>query len=206
MACLRVVDPQFVQICGRIQLFRQVLRELPDYVNTCLNCLATTRGYYKGPSRLLRSELSVLGLTLFGRAVFHDRHGQSFHLVLSPLEHIFSILSRACADFVVQVFVHRKGFESLTTLDLDFCRPGPALKPNEKGLLLNQQVGAFFTEDYHAHIPGSNVNCPLCGNPDSRAHRLEHCVHTELFRQSFVPLFSNLGSASSTRKVFWSFR
>ena len=72
LACPRVVDPQFLQICGRIQLFRQVLRELPDYVNTCLNCLATTRGCYKGPSRLLRSELSVLGLTLFG---------QSFHLV-----------------------------------------------------------------------------------------------------------------------------
>ena len=32
--CPRVVDPQLVQLCCRIQLFRQVLHELPAYVKT----------------------------------------------------------------------------------------------------------------------------------------------------------------------------
>ena len=206
LACPRIVDPQFVQILGRVRLFRQVLRELPSYTDVFLDGLSANNGRYKGPSRILRKELHLLGWTLFGRATFGDLHGRSFHLVLTPILHIEYLLSTSWSQYVTERVTHRKGLEHLTSLELDFCRVGPGFRPNEQGLLLNQQSGAFFTEDYRKHIPGSSTRCPLCGQADSRAHRLESCPHTDGLRQIYSSLFQSWDSLAPHENILGGLR
>ena len=205
LACPRIVDPQFVQVLGRVRLFRQVLRELPSYTDVFLDGLSANTGRYKGPSRILRKELLALGWTLFGRATFGDLHGRSFHLVLTPFLHIEYLLSTTWSQHVAERVTHRKGMENLASLELDFCRPGPGFRPNEQGLLLNQQSGAFFTEDFRKHIPGSSICCPLCGQADSRAHRLELCPHTSRLRQVYSALFRAWDTLVPHEKYFGLF-
>ena len=205
LACPRIVDPQFVQILGRVRLFRQVLRELPSFTEVFLGGLSADNGRYKGPSRILRKELHLLGWSLFGRATFGDMYGRSFHLVLTPVLHIEYLLSTSWSQYVTKRVTHRKGLESLASLELDFCRVGPGFRPNEQGLLLNQQSGAFFTEDYRKHIPGSSTRCPFCGQPDSRAHRLESCPHTDHLRRVYSSLFQSWDSLAPHEKYFGLF-
>ena len=153
LACPKIVDPQFVQVKNRIQLFRQVIQELPSQADLILDCLAAMNGRYKGPSRLLRKELGALGWHLFGRATFRDDSGRSFHLLLSPSDYIDKLLSSTWAEFVVSKVKHRKGEEQLDTISLEFTRPCLSFTPSERGLVLTQQTGAFFTEDYRKTYP-----------------------------------------------------
>ena len=205
LACPKIVDPQFVQIKNRIQLFRQVIQELPSQADLILDCLAALNGRYKGPSRLLRKELGALGWHLFGRATFRDDSGRSFHLLLSPSDYIDKLLSSSWAEFVVSKVKHRKGLEQLDTISLEFTRTCLSFTPSERGLVLTQQTGAFFTEDYRKHIPGSSVKCPKCGLPDSREHRLDHCVATNPLRNVFPALFCLWHELSPHEKYFGIF-
>ena len=202
LSCPASLTPSLFRSLGEFSCF---VRSFATFVNAFLDGLAAESGRYKGPSRILRKELFSLGWSIFGRATFGDSHGRSFHLVLSPIAHIEYLLSTSWSQHVTQRVTHRKGLELLKSLDLDFCRAGPGFRPNEQGLLLNQQTVFFFTEDFRRRIPGSSLNCPLCGLPDSREHRLEYCLHTSHLPRVFSSLFQVWGDLSPHEKYFGLF-
>ena len=88
---------------------------------------------------------------------------------------------------------------------LDFSRPCLSFTSSECGLVLTQQTGAFFTEDYRKHIPGSSVKCPKCELPDSREHRLDDCVATAPLRRVFPALFNVWNELAPHEKYFGLF-
>ena len=125
--------------------------------------------------------------------------------MLSPSDHIDRLKSSSWAEFVVSKVKRRKGLEQLETISLEFTRPCSSLTSGERGLVLAQQTGAFFIEDYRKHIPGSSVKCPKCSLPDSREHRLDHCVATAPLRNVFPALFSNWHELRPSEKYFGIF-
>ena len=201
LACPRIVDPQFVLLCNRIMLFRQVLRELPSFKDMFLQLLNSTRGRYKGPTRIMVRTLSLLGWDLQNGAVFADHMGRVFHLFLSPFKQIYSLLSSSWADYVCVQVDHRKGLEYIEGIDLQLTKAMPGLLPSEKGLVLCQQTGAFFTEDTRKHCGGSG-QCPKCEQLDSRQHRLEECVFVQPLRDAFPTLMAEWSTLPDSLKLF----
>ena len=82
----------------------------------------------------------------------------------------------------------------MCSIDLVITKDLSSLRKEEKGLVLHQQVGAFFTKDYRRHC-GGITNCPMCGMQDSRVHRLDECqsvVHIRRFFPNLISLWSTL--------------
>ena len=208
LACLlaspAIVDPQYVLLSNRIALFRQVLRELPEYKGLFVGQLACPVSRYKGPTRLLVKALGNRGWALKQGAVFEDVSGRVFHLFMSPLRHIRYLLSTTWTTFVCAQISHRKGLTDIDNIDLVVSKDLSSLRKEEKGLVLHQQVGSFYTEDYRKHC-GGITNCPLCGLPDSRAHRLEDCRYVDHVRRQFPNLMSRWGSLPDHLRHFGLF-
>ena len=97
LACLlsspAIIDPKYVLLGNRVALFRQVLRELPEYKDLFigqLNCpegRGVPRGLWFAPSH---------GWTLKQGALFEDDHGRTFHLFMAPVRHIKYHMDHLC--------------------------------------------------------------------------------------------------------------
>ena len=201
LACPKIVDPQFVLLCNRILLLRQVLRELPTFKPMFTELLVADHGRYKGPTRIMVRTLGLLGWNLRGGAVFADHMGRVFHLFLSPFKQICSLLGSSWADFVCVQIDHRKSLENVEGIDLQLTKAMPGLLPSEKGLVLCQQTGAFFTEDARKHCGGSG-QCPKCDQPDSKQHRLENCEFVRHVREAFPSLMTRWPTLPDSTKYF----
>ena len=70
--------------------------------------------------------------------------------------------------------------------------------------MLYQQIGSFYTADYRKHC-GGIANCPRCGLPDSRRHRLEECQYSEHLRAQFPGLMRTWGKLPKHVKYFGLF-
>ena len=204
LACPLVIDPQYVLLCNRVALFRQVLRGLPEYKDLFIGQLAGVPCRYRGPTRLMVRVLNSLGWTSANGATFVDESGRSFHLFMSSFRHIKYLLSTSWASHVCTQVCHRKGLTDLATVDLVVTKDLSSLRKEEKGMVLNQQVGSFFTEDYRHHC-GGVTNCPLCGMQDSRAHRLEQCLSVAHIRQLFPDLMATWSTLPEHERYFGIF-
>ena len=122
---------------NRIMLFRQVLRELPEHKDMFLRLL------YKGPTRILVRTLELFGWTFTNGALCTHEDGRFFHRFLSPPKQVYSLLCSSWADYVCTQVNHRKGLESLESIDLQLTKGMPTLLLSERGLVLCQQTGAL---------------------------------------------------------------
>ena len=177
----RVVDPQWVILLSRVRLYRQVRRDFPGYGQISLGCLGRSGGRFQGTTRQSVKASATLGWSHHAHEVFVDCHGRPFDLRLSPFQHIEFLLQGTWADFVVQQVTVRKGLEDLVSLDMEASRPSRSLLPSEQALLAQLVIGRHFTADATRHFSNGDGTCPLCGlAPDSRVHRVYHCVGVAL--------------------------
>ena len=191
LACLlstyRCVDPEFILILNRIQLFRQVIRELPDLVSFFLDnlSLASPR---PGPARLLVLSLGRIGWVYVGDGIFADEDGRIFHLLLTPLSHIGTLVLSTWTNRVASQVRHRKYLSELPGICVQLTQAHRHLLPFERKLILTQQVGAFYSGEFTKHIQAEAAVCPHCQQPDSRLHRLLECPKTSQWRSLFPDL------------------
>ena len=68
---------------NRVQLFRQVIKELPALAQFFLDGLHL-HSRRPGPSRLLVYALQAIGWTFVGDGIFADVAGRVFHICLRP--------------------------------------------------------------------------------------------------------------------------
>ena len=177
LATYRCVDPEYVLTVNRIQLFRQVVKELPDLSQFFFDNLVL-HSRRPGPSRLLVNALYSLGWFRVGDGAFVDDVGRVFHVCLTPFDHVKDLLlsSWTWTDKVAGQVRHRKYLTELPNICVPLSRAFQHLLPSEKGLLLQQQVGAFFPRECVKHADPQAQACRFCGLPDTRMHRLRHCV------------------------------
>ena len=118
-------------------------------------------------------------------ALFEDDHGRTFHLFMTPVRHIKYLLATTWTTFACSQICHQKGLTDLRTIDLCVTKDLSSLRKEEKGLVLHQQIGSFYREDYRKHCAGI-TNCPRCGLPNSRCIGWKSvsiqniCVHSSL--------------------------
>lgn len=112
LATYRCVDPEFVLIVNRIQLFRQVVKELPDLSQFFFdNLLVASRR--PCPTRLLVTALSALGWSHVGDGAFMDGIGRVFHVCLTPIKNVQSLLLSSWTRKVASQVRHRKYLSEL---------------------------------------------------------------------------------------------
>ena len=148
--------------------------------------------------------LNSMGWVLTQGASFVDNDGRTFHPFMSSFRHIGYLLSTSWASHVCTQVCHRKGLTDLATIDLVITKDLSSLRKEETGMILNQQVGSFFTEDYRQHC-GGVTNCPLCGMPDSGAHRLEQCHSVTHIRRLFPELMASWADLPEHERYFGIF-
>eukprot|EP00435_Cladocopium_sp_Y103_P039448 s2037_g10.t1 len=175
LACLlatyRCVDPEFVLLVNRLQLFRQVLKELPDLSDFFLDNLAL-KSPQPGPTRLLVDSLDRVGWIYVGDGIFSDADCRIFHICLTPPQHVR----------------HRKYLTDLSNISVPLSLSSRRLLAFERKLVLQQQIGAFFSGEYTKHIKDDAAMCRHCGQPDSRMHRLRDCSFSASWRALFPSL------------------
>ena len=191
LACLlatyRCVDPEFVLLVNRLQLFRQVLKELPDLSDFFLENLAL-RSPQPGPTRLLVDSLDRVGWIYVGDGIFSDADCRIFHICLTPPQHVLSLLLSSWTERVASQVRHRKYLTDLSNISVPLSLSSRRLLAFERKLVLQQQIGAFFSGEYTKHIKDDAATCRHCGQPDSRMHRLRDCPFSASWRALFPTL------------------
>ncbi len=191
LACLlasyRCVDPEFVLAVNRMQLFRQVIKELPALAQFFLDGLHL-HSRRPGPSRLLVHALGAIGWSFVGDGIFADVAGRVFHICLTPLKHVQALVLSTWTEKVAAQVRHRKYLTELENVCVPLSQNTRHLLPFEKALVLQQQVGAFFSGEFTKHIEASAAHCVHCGSPDSRVHRLRECPRSASWRTVFPAL------------------
>eukprot|EP00438_Fugacium_kawagutii_P030029 Skav210980 [mRNA] locus=scaffold712:336637:344883:- [translate_table: standard] len=205
LACLlgtyRCVDPEFILLMNRIQLFRQVLRELPDLAPLVKGQLSH-QGRYRGPTQLLVQVLADLGWSQSGEGVFEDCWGRTFHLILSSLRHVEALLLTSWADKVCGQVNRRKYLEDLGSIDVTATTCVAHLLPSERALLIPQRLGAFYSGEFTKHFAPEASVCPLCGATDSRLHRVAECPHVLQLRATFPRIHRDWNSLAAYTQAF----
>ena len=181
LACLlatyRCIDPEFVLIINRILLFRQVVKELPALSQFFFdNLLESSRR--PGPTRLLVSAVEALGWSHTGEGAFVDDVGRVFHVCLTPIRHVQSLLLSSWTRKVAAQVRHRKYLSELEHICVPLTQMTRHLLSFEKALVRQQQIGAFFSGEFTKHIDPKAAVCRFCGGLDSRLHRLRWCQRT----------------------------
>eukprot|EP00438_Fugacium_kawagutii_P000813 Skav235098 [mRNA] locus=scaffold711:123242:131735:- [translate_table: standard] len=193
LACLlgtyRCIDPQLTLLMNRIALFRQVAKEMPSQVSFLIAQLART-GRYRGPTSRLVTVLADLGWIHQAEGVFVDLTGRTFHLVLTPMAHVESLLLSSWTQEVASRTSHRKYLEALENIDVTLSTRFQHLPMSERALLQRQHSGAFFTGEFLKHTGGSD-QCRFCHQSDTRMHRLLHCPRVQPLFASFPLLVRN---------------
>ena len=92
---MKALDGKKVLVLNRIQLFRQVFKEIPAlsqffFDGLLLHSRRPRRGY-----RLLVTALDALGWTYVGDGFFMDIVGRVFHVCLTPVQHNQALLLSA---------------------------------------------------------------------------------------------------------------
>ena len=191
LACLlasyRCVDPEFVLAVNRMQLFRQIIKELPALAQFFLDGLHL-HSRRPGPSRLLVHALGAIGWSFVGDGIFADVAGRVFHICLTPLKHVQALVLSTWTEKVAAQVRHRKYLTELENVCVPLSQNTRHLLPFEKALVLQQQVGAFFSGEFTKHIEASAAHCVHCGSPDSRVHRLRECPRSASWRTVFPAL------------------
>ena len=192
LACLlatyRCIDPEFVLIINRIQLFRQVVKELPALSQFFFDGLIAS-SLRPGPTRLLVTVLSSLGWSHVGDGTFMDDAGRVFHVCLTPLRHVQTLLLSSWTGKVASQVRHRKYLSELENICVPLTQMTRHLLSFEKALVRQQQIGAFFSGEFTKHIDQKAAVCRFCGQLDSRLHRLRWCQRTDAWRSVFPSLF-----------------
>eukprot|EP00438_Fugacium_kawagutii_P017634 Skav235508 [mRNA] locus=scaffold625:506698:513465:- [translate_table: standard] len=155
---------------------------------TVLQRLRSYTALYKGPTQLLVGTLADLGWDHLGHGTFVDEYGRSFHLVLTSLAHIESLLLSSWSEKVCSQVSHRKYLDDLHTIDVSATLCVSHLLPSERALLIPQRTGAFFSGEHVKHFAPEASHCPLCGQVDGRLHRTDTCPRALVLRAAYPAL------------------
>ena len=115
-----------------------------------------------------------------------DIVGRVFHVCLTPVQHNQAL--SAWTGKVASQVRHRKCLSDLENVCVPLSQMTRHLVPFEKALVLQQQVGAFFSGEFTKHIDGQAATCRYCGESDSRIHRLRWCPRAAAWRAVFPTL------------------
>ena len=189
VGAMQTVDPAFCLLVQRIRLFRLMWRDFPLARSRMRRGLISLRCGFGGVSHLLAKQLRSFEWMVVGLEA-KDDFGRVFHLVETPLKAVKDVLETSWMDQVAANVAHRKDCSEVVHIDIQLSRTWMKYPLGEQALLLTQLTGVTFTRDCLSHAVGAEVSraCPLCGEEDSRLHRVRDCVAVADVRGPFLEL------------------
>eukprot|EP00438_Fugacium_kawagutii_P008453 Skav217434 [mRNA] locus=scaffold1729:263093:266058:+ [translate_table: standard] len=145
-------------------------------------------GRYRGPAARLVQVLAELGWDHTPAGVFVDRHGRTFHVILSPWRHVQRLLLSSWSEEGARRTCHRRYLHGLETIDLSLSRAHSHLPLADRKLLPQQLSGTFYTGEFLKHGTTHSGLCRFCGAQDTRLHRVLHCPRVQQWKSQFPML------------------
>ena len=188
-----VQDPQLFLMEQQLQ---QLRRALWHDTETGLGVLEDLqRGNSRsafGPSGALRLNLPRLGLTLTSHGILSAPDLVSIDMFTCNRHQLRRILQMAWVHQVAEAVQHRNGLRAKLLPDpLATAKLLKALKPPEM-LVLARHVAGGFSSGASKHLWDESVpeQCPLCGQLDTKEHRILQCPATQQVRDRWEPYVS----------------
>eukprot|EP00438_Fugacium_kawagutii_P027150 Skav201186 [mRNA] locus=scaffold2736:230692:235800:+ [translate_table: standard] len=191
LACNAVdvdVDPELRAIFHCFMLWRRFLRCFPgdcDRFLACCRKLASSVAVRKkpGPVANFVSCLRKLGIETDFTSFCLMLHGIPVDWLLTSMKTLRRLLHHLWIQHVSGERIDRKTFD-ITSFDAFANRSAfNKLEYHERSMVEQVLIGRHFTHDMLAKfLPGVDSACPMCGQDDSREHRLFECPAFQKFR------------------------
>lgn len=195
LACMvldkTLVDPEFWIIKQAVVAARQFLLNAPHATRKLFFRMAAQNSarynHICGPAMALGAYLAKVGWQITRDGALHGLEHQTFHLLTSNLEDIFSALEISWMEHVAMHIATRKGMHHVPPIDRHatvkvFQKIAP-----EKQL----SVGLDITMGYMLNQQKANFDemqpetCDFCDQVDSVQHRVLECQATAMIRQRY---------------------
>eukprot|EP00438_Fugacium_kawagutii_P007385 Skav202176 [mRNA] locus=scaffold3078:33949:37509:- [translate_table: standard] len=194
LACNAVdmdVDPEFRAFTQSLQLWRRFLRCFPDELQRFLLCcrsLDAIPHVHKrpGPVANFISFLKRFGLSPDFSALRFEVNGIQIDWALASMKTLKRILHGVWVDHFTAQRIDRKHFD-INGFDAAANRHAfNKLDFQECSIVEQVFTGRHFTNDMLSKfLPCVQPSCPLCGEPDSREHRIFDCEQLNQYRTNF---------------------
>eukprot|EP00435_Cladocopium_sp_Y103_P025505 s2767_g6.t1 len=144
-------------------------------------CHGQTRGPF-GPATTLRKYLDTLGWSISPDATLTGPEHMSVHLFKDSTDVICRTFVDAWPYFLVQN-LSRKGTGEFFRHPRVTARTLAKFPPRDQGILVRNMIGGFQTGMTQKQWDSDAVEkCPLCGEDDTRPHRLLQCQSLKKIR------------------------
>ena len=157
-----------------------------------------------GPARVLGAYLNFVNITVHENGKITSPVGKELDFFRSCPNELEQCVTHAWEHGVTKHLRERQGLENLGNLNLHAtCRALNSIADADARLVRTYLAGGTPTNHRFAHWQDISINCQVCKQPDTLAHRLCTCIATEQIRREH-PLLAQL--ASSQANSAWAFK
>ena len=191
----KLVDPQLFTLLNSLRALRRVFETCSHMARAMVQMAAQWDGHgVHGPCSALAKMLQQIGWVI-------DEHGHlqaygfpKLALFESSNKEIVRYCVAAWTDIAHALVSHRKGFQIDQPLDRDIMiQLWSKTSRVDRPLLLPYILGAFQSESVKATWDSTTSGlCPLCGQIDTKEHRLLHCSALSSIRDLHASAVGNL--------------
>ena len=169
------VDPQLKAIIKTLVYWRRFFQVFPQLKNQFLTIMCEPVGF--GPASNLAKSLTTIGWNPVGYGEIMFANDMKFNWVHCSKSFLRKIIKMYWSKHVASKIQHRKDFDEDSIDDYNMLNNIKHYSERQKSILMTYFMGSAFTADVTSkYTNGANNKCKICGNPDSRMHRLFHCV------------------------------
>ena len=178
-------DPQLTDAIQRISFWRRFMKIFPGTPRGLLRRIGSQVTYNKaGPSFAFADSFRRMGWKCVADGVMVHTSGLQLHWVSQSMPYIKKLLTMAWSMQVSDKVQHREGFD-VGCFDFHPVLRGVRKQPTGRQTMLQSlAAGKHVTHDklckFIADI--KSEQCPLCGMPDSKMHRVFTCSETAELR------------------------
>eukprot|EP00438_Fugacium_kawagutii_P035323 Skav206913 [mRNA] locus=scaffold808:379673:388710:+ [translate_table: standard] len=205
-----ILDPEFVMFLRILLAARRFLHYASEEDRFDFLSIATafqdTIAHVKGPASAFAYVLMELSWSINMEGLIHAKAFLSFSLYTCSTKRLRRFLEEAwLSDMIIQKTTRTKLFHSgnISRVDtVSILKHFP--EKRHTNLLKHLAYGTQTVEQKLHWVPEEEGECPLCGQEDSRSHRLLHCPVGQDIREpfaDFVHSYLELGSHAAEFSV-----
>ena len=202
--CGKLTDPQLADILRKFRFWRKYFCFHPWDRAGFLRRLTLDGQRCVGPAAILQAALVCVGWKCLSGGVIRHSSGLKVNWINDSFKHVRHIMHAAWTHQVSVQLAHRKGFDIAAFDQAIFDKSFSQFDERDRGSLLALAVGKNVTRNALCHY-SRNVKddkCALCGEVDSKQHRVFHCGALQELRKEYHVLFRTLGQMP---EAFWNF-
>lgn len=185
-------DPQVRNLVRRLKFFRRYFRQFPDRRPGFLSRICQSDVRRTGPAYAFRQSFHDVGWQCEQEGWLQRESGLRFNWLTSSTRYMRLILTKVWESYVAGELGRRKHFDVACFSGQLFYRSLKNRTPRDQGILTTIACGKNITRDALNKYAwaATDANCPLCGQPDSKVHRIFECAGLSSLRRQYAAMFA----------------